>query len=352
MLLGVALAFEATKWVTSIRGAGGNADDTRSKESEAKAPVNAVEVDAVERREISEQVTAYGQIAPKPGDTRSMTIPFETRIIRVLVSAGQTVQFGERLLRIEPSPNAQLQLRQAKNAADAAARDLEQTKARFNLKLATNQELGQAQKIATDTSSQLQAFRFEQFGDDLQAQQPALVVKVDVQEGQIVAPGSPLLELIDPSSAGVLFGVKPELVHLLQPDQSVSLLAYQQGASEPITGKLVLITHQLDPATGLVNVFASIERKALLGSHVQAQLNVMSKETLVVPKKALVLDNSTFSVMVVENGKVKKQLVQIGLENLNEAEIISPDIKQGDQVVTVGSYELRDGDEIKVEPKT
>src|SRR5207302_8636827 len=97
----------------------------------------------------------YGSVVAQPGKTHSMSVAFETRVRHILVAPGQFVQENDPLTEVELSPAAQLQFQQAKNAAEAARKELKQTQDRFNLKLATNQDLSAAEKTARDAEAQL-----------------------------------------------------------------------------------------------------------------------------------------------------------------------------------------------------
>jgi multidrug efflux pump subunit AcrA (membrane-fusion protein) len=115
-----------------------------------KSSVVAIETVPIERKTISEKVIAYGSVIAQPGKTYTVSVAFESHINHVLVAAGQLVGLDDPLVEIEASPATDLLLRQAQNTLEIAQRELTQTQERFRLKLATNQELNQAQKTASD----------------------------------------------------------------------------------------------------------------------------------------------------------------------------------------------------------
>src|SRR6267154_4090343 len=129
------------------------------KEEKVAGPVAKVQVAKVERKTITEKVIVYGSVIAQPGKTHSVSVAFETRVRHILVAPGQFVQGNDPLIEIEPSPAAQVQFQQAKNAAEAARKELRQTQERFNLKLATNQDLSAAEKTARDAEAQLTALQ-------------------------------------------------------------------------------------------------------------------------------------------------------------------------------------------------
>src|SRR5437899_894157 len=127
------------------------------KEEKKAGPIPEVQVAKVERKTITEKVIVYGSVVAQPGKTHSVSIAFETRVRHILVAPGQFVRENDPLIEIELSPAAQVQFQQAQNAAEAARKELKQTQERFNLKLATNQDLSAAVKTARDAEAQLSA---------------------------------------------------------------------------------------------------------------------------------------------------------------------------------------------------
>ncbi|PZR71296.1 MAG: hypothetical protein DLM73_15960, partial [Chthoniobacterales bacterium] len=54
-------------------------------------------------------------------------------------------------------------------------------------------------------------------------------------------------------------------------------------------------------------------------------------------------DKKQFTLFTVEQNHAKEHIVQVGLENEQEAEISAPELRANDTVVTVGNHELADG---------
>src|SRR5260370_4123145 len=205
IITAVALIVVATLvWIAQRFGAG--------KEEKAVGPVAQVQVAKVERKTITEKVIAYGSVVAQPGKTHSVSVAFETRVRHILVAPGQFVQENDPLTELEPSPAAQLQFQQAKNAAEAARKELKQTQERFNLRLGTNQDLSAAEKTARDADAQLSALQRAGAGGDnrIHAELAGVIAKVDAHDGQIVAPGSPLIEIVAENEIEVKLGVEPE----------------------------------------------------------------------------------------------------------------------------------------------
>ena len=156
--IAVVLMVAGLVWIAQRFGVG--------KEEKKTGSVAQVQVAKVERKTITETVIVYGSVVAQPGKTHSVSIAFETRVRHILVAPGQFVRENDPLIEIELSPAAQVQFQQAENAAEAARNELKQTQERFNLKLATNQDLSAAEKTARDAEAQLTALQHAGAGGD------------------------------------------------------------------------------------------------------------------------------------------------------------------------------------------
>ena len=110
------------------------------------APVVQVRVAHLHRQRMEETLTAYGTVVAAVGEMQVVSEPYESRILKVLVRAGQTIAVGDSLIEFEPSPDTLLQLSEARDKRDTASGELNLVKQRLELKLATRSELLQAQQ--------------------------------------------------------------------------------------------------------------------------------------------------------------------------------------------------------------
>jgi len=236
---------------------------TGADEEKKEEPTALVEVAAVTRKTIAEKLTVYGSVIAQPGKTHSVTVGFETRVRHVLVAPGQLVHESDPLVEVEGSPAAQLQLRQAQNNAEITARDLKHAQERFNLKLATNQELSTAEKAARDAQAQLEALQRAGAGGDnrIRSDMTAVVAKINAQDGQIVPVGSPLVELVAEEEIEVKLGVEAEDLPALQPEQAIAIFPVNNPEQAEVKAKVRLLTRRIDPTTRLVDVYVALPRK-------------------------------------------------------------------------------------------
>src|SRR5438552_662378 len=342
----VLIVVAALLWIAQRFGVG--------KEEKAVGPIAKVQVAKVERKTIAEKVTVYGSVVAQPGKTHSVSVAFETRVRHILVAPGQFVQENDPLTEIEPSPAAQLQFQQAKNAAEAARKELKQTQERFNLTLATNQDLSAAEKTARDAEAQLTTLQRAGAGGDnrIHSDMAGVIAKVDVQDGQIVVAGSPLVEIVAESEIEVKLGMEPEDLSAAQNGAAITIFPVNDPTAAKVEGSIRLVTQRVDPATRLVDVYVALPEgtKLLLDSYVRGEIQRTEKDALVVPRSAVLPNESReYEVFTVENNHAVKHTVKIGAENLKEAQLIASDLHEGDPVVTVGNYELEDGMAVEIQ---
>lgn len=323
-------------------------------EGKTTGPVAQVQVAKVERKTIAQTIIAYGSVVAQPGKIHSVSVAFETRVRHILLAPGQFVQENDPLTEIEPSPAAQLQFQQAKNAAEATQKELKQTQQRFNLKLATNQDLSAAEKTARDAEAQLTTLQRAGAGGDnrIHADMAGVIAKVNVQDGQIVAAGSPLVEIVAENEIEVKLGVEAEDLPATQNGAPITIFPVNDPTARQVEGSVRLVTRRIDPATRLVDVYVTLPEgtKLLLDGYVRGEIQRTEKDALVAPRAAVLPNESRgYNVFTVANNRAVKHTVKIGLENPNEVQVIASDLHENDAVVTVGNYELEEGMAVEIQ---
>ena len=345
LAIAAALILGALAWIAQRFGIG--------NEEKKAAPVPEVQVAKVERKTINEKVIVYGSVVAQPGKTHSVGVAFETRVRHILVAPGQFVHENDPLTEIELSPGAQVQFQQAKNAAEAARKELRQTQDRFNLKLATNQDLSAAEKTARDAEAQLTALQRAGAGGDnrIHSDMSGVIAKVDAQDGQIVPAGGPLVEIVAENEIEVKLGVEPEDLSAAQEGAPITIVPLNDPTANNVEGTIRLVTRRIDPTTRLVDVYVSLPAgtKLLLDQYVRGEIQRTEKDALVVPRPAVLPNESReFEVFTVANNRAVKHTVKIGAENPKEMQVMADDLHEGDPVVTVGNYELEDGMAVEI----
>jgi membrane fusion protein, multidrug efflux system len=319
-------------------------DDTAAAD-DAK-PLVAVRVQPIVEGTLAATVTAYGPVLAQPSDVTVMSVPFESRVGHMLITPGQEVAAGDILGEIAPSPDTVLQLRTAQAALAAAQQDFANTQRRFNDHLATNSELLTSQQNLTAAELKLDSLEKNGAGgpQKLQAAAAGIVSKIDVQQGQIVPAGGPLVEIAAGNRIAARLGVEPADAMKLHAGDAVNLTEVRSGSSDSTTGKIMLITRQIDHDTGLVDVLVSFPANAglVLGGFVRGEFVTATATGLIVPRDAALPESDGFKLFTVENGKAVEHTVTCGLATDRQVIVSGDQLKAGDAVVVTGNYQLED----------
>jgi membrane fusion protein, multidrug efflux system len=342
ILIAVVLAAGAYFWFFhgTHKESGGGQEATEAE------PVARVKTVAIRTGTIEEILTVYGEVAPAPGSLQSVSVPFESRVLRVKVNVGQDVMQEEQLVEIEPSPDTYLKLRQAQNALETAKQALRHMQDRFDLKLATNEQLLQAKQSSQLAELDLQSMKQRGINGprEIRADVEGLVSSVSVQDGVIVPAGNPLLQLVTQRRLEARLGVESENIERFRTGMPVSISFVNVPVLPALSGTVRKVSHSVNTTSRLVDVFVSLppSPKLLLGQSVLGKITVASVEGLIVPRAAVLPEEDKFVIFTVENGRAVKHVVKVGLENREEVNVTAPDLQPGQPVVVLGNYELKD----------
>jgi membrane fusion protein (multidrug efflux system) len=321
--------------------------------SQETGPVAKVRVITLNRGTIEKTLVVYGTVVSAIGKTQTLSVPFECQVREVLVTAGQLVDANTPLIEIAPSPDTRLQLEQALARKETAKSNLEIIKQRIGLKLATRQDIVSAQQELE--SAELNYKSMLQRGIDgnktILAGSRGIVSRIDVEQGQIVSAGSALVETIGQNQISVRLGVENEDIRFLKPEQPVLLYQVNAREKKEIDGHIKLITHRVNPETRMVDIFVVPENGAnlLLNDFVETQIVVVSNESFVVPRSAVLPEEAKYLLYTIEDDHAKKHIVNIGLTNSDKVQVSGDNLEQGQEVVVTGNYELTDGMAVQVE---
>jgi membrane fusion protein (multidrug efflux system) len=327
----------------------------KSPETLPNSPVAKVQTVLLAHSPIEETIVAYGTVAAAPGKTQTVSVPFESQVRSVLVTPGQVVDANTPLIEIAPSPESRFGLQEARAQRDMANNSLDLVNQRYKMKLATRQDLVSAQQ--TSQAAQLKVKKLEEQGIDapqtLLAHARVLVSQINVGQGQIIAPGVSLLEMIDQNQLSVRLGIENEVIDLLKTGQSVGLYRVSAPEQKPIPATIGLITKQVNPQTRMVDVFVVPQAgdRLLLNEYIEGRIIVKSDQGFVVPISAVLPEEQTYILYTVEKDHAVKHQVRVGIKTAQQVQVYGDDLKEGQPVVVSGNYELENNMAVEMEPK-
>jgi len=172
-----------------------------------------------------------------------------------------------------------------------------------------------------------------------------LITKKYVEQGAVIAPGTPLFHLVDDSVLKLSIGV---------PDDRVSL--YHVGDTATIVSDLlsertfVAVITRIDPSADPVSKKVTMELSIAngdhalkVGSYAHVAFEKAHSASVAIPRSALLLEYGSVYVFVFDGKVVHRRMVTVGAESTELIEIISG-LTSGDIVATAGHRYLRDDD--------
>lgn len=295
---------------------------------------------------------AYGTVEFSPEGGQTLSLEAESLVSQVLVAAGQRVQKGEPLLRVTPTINDRLQMDQARIAVRFAEEDLQRLKGLRDRQLATNaevqavvQNLARAKANLRDIGARLHTLQ----SGALRAPMNGVVESVAVHQGDLVPAGQPLLRLSKGDQLRVLLGVEPEDVTRVHRGDVVQIQPVYGGTS-PVAGRVTQIYWQVDPKTRLAQVVVPVPANPALlpGGMVHARILVGQGQDLAIPDSAVLQSQGRSYCFVAVHGRAQRRWIETGWQEKGWI-AVKKGLQAGDQVVSLGNYELHDGMALRVE---
>lgn len=343
ILLGACTAC-AVLALTACSGSGSDAGTSQ--------PAVAVETALPVRQTFHATVAAFGQLAADSRNALSLSLPQAGEVTATRVLAGQRVHRGDVLLELTTDPATRSAYLQAQTALQVARSDLARTTGLHAQKLATNAQLDAARKAVADAWAALDAQSLlggAQPIASLRAPADGVVTALDVQRGQRVAAGAPLLQFTPAAAMAAQLGIDPGAAASVHTGMSVTLKpVYAARGVAPLRATVALVGDAVNPQTHLVDVLATLDAKTSLpaGTAFSAGIATTPFTAWAVPRNALQNDDAGDFVLQVEHGKAQRVNVEVLAPDGSPVGVTGA-LDPHAPVITLGSYEVSDGDAVK-----
>jgi RND family efflux transporter MFP subunit len=342
LILLLVVSLVAGGWFFFKHRAGPTAEATPEK------PAAKVGTAVLKAQEIAQALEAFGVVIAAPSADRMITAPYDCIVRKLNVSPGSAIGAGDVIMELDPSADAKLAFDSARSVLALATKALAATQERYDLKLATSQDLLAAQQTADDAKLKFASLEARGLGGDgnITALAGGVVSRLEIAAGAQVLTGAPLITVAAVSQLEVRLGVEAGELADVAAGQSVELASANRAEAEKVLSNVRAVGGALDPITGAAEVFVPVPGGAplLLGEHVRASIVQEKKENaLVVPRSAVLPDDDKQIMFTVKDGKAVKHEVKIGITADALVEVTGEGLKEGDVVVTLGNYELEDG---------
>ncbi|MBI3018986.1 MAG: efflux RND transporter periplasmic adaptor subunit [Deltaproteobacteria bacterium] len=323
-------------------------------------PVIYVEVTQPVQKEMMESISATGTIAAEKQTTLASKIP--GKIKSILIQEGQEVGANQKLIQLE-SKELELQTEIAESAHRSAASAIDEenykrhkalyeegviTKSEFD-KIEAEYKAAKADKDRLEKTVQLQ--EEQKASSEITAPFTALTAQILVHEGEVIAAGQPLAELVSMDTVNVEVPIASQNIEKIQKGMEAHVTV--DSSSETFRGTLETISPVADPMSRTFDTKIKIDNKNRIlkpGMFAKVSLIVQRRpKALTLPKTALIKKEDLPGkwIYTIKNKKAHLQQIQTGLESKENVEVTSP-LDLTETVVTAGQSELYEGASVSI----
>ncbi len=303
-----------------------------------------------------------GTLMPK--DQATVRAEVGGAVLVARLEQGQAVKRGQLLARIEARTadeavtSAQSSSRSQEQALELARRELARAEtlvaagavAARAVESARNEVVRLESEMASARSRLINARKT--LGDaTVTAPISGVIAARSVNAGDVVAPGTALYTIVDPSSIQLEASV---------PSESLSRVAIGAGVvfevrgypEQTFNGTVERISPMADPTTRQVPIWVTVDNRSgrlVAGLFADGRVTQATRRGLVVPSSVISDLDSQPSVLRITNGKVEKVAVRAGLVDLqNERVEIVEGLVEGDVLLTGVAQGVTPGTQVKV----
>ncbi len=312
------------------------------EEKEEAEPAVPVAVAVVQRGPIE---AAYKGTATIEADAQATVVAKISGIVeKIRVEEGMAVKAGDMLAQLEQD---RLQLEVARARAN-----YQQLKAEFS----RNERIIEQNLVSREqydrSRYELQASKAALDLAELSLRESTIRAPIDgvisgrhVKTGNSVQVNAALFDITHMDSLEAQLHVPEREIHKLKAQQP-AMIAVDAWPEETFAGHVKRINPVVDPTSGTVKVTVAVdnpEGKLLPGMFGRLQVLYDRRDNvLLIPKDAVVIEDATASVFVIQDGKAQRRNVTLGYDNDRDYEVLDG-LEENENVVTTGRASLKDG---------
>lgn len=333
----------------------------KKEHAAAGAPI-AVRVVAAAPAAVADQVEVTGSLHGAREAVLSAKVMGTVTAIRK--TAGEAVRRGEVVIVLDDREvagnigQAEGALAQAKAAAALAGSNLQRFEQLKERGAASQLELDQARyahETAQGAVRQAEAAVSTASSYKSYAQVPApfdgQIVDRMIEVGDLAAPGRPLMRIEDVTTLRLHVSLAEDKASAAQPGIQVEV-TIPSLPGRTFTGTVAEVVPAVDPATRTQLVKIDLPEDATLrsGLFARARFTTGSRQTLSLPKDALVRRGGLTGVFVDDAGHAAFRLVELADSRPGDTIEVLSGLKAGDRVIVLPPATLTEGATLEVQP--
>lgn len=306
----------------------------------------AVSLFNVTEQTFSQYIVLTGTI--EPTKVASLASPAEGPILNLVVREGDTVNLGQEILRI--GRNHAADSLQSSAAEEVRKQVLNLRRIDTLVKQHTLPEEQLDEAISSLEKAKAALSQAKQALNDYIVTAPwsGIISKVLVSDGHFVIPRSPLVEMYDPDSLVLRFSVVEAQALVLKKGHKIRA-TFDGLAGKEFELEIIRAYPDLDRKLRTRLFEAALPVNEFIPGMFARISAIQQKHenTLVIPIDALQVQGNDKSVFVVTDNIATRRLVETGLEQDDQIEVLSG-LKAGEMIVLTGVERVKNGSAVRV----
>jgi membrane fusion protein (multidrug efflux system) len=331
----------------ALTGCKGNGE-AQAKEEGKKTLEEAVPVEAaaVGRRAIA---ASYTGTAPLEARAESQVVSKTSGVaLDVLAEVGQQVRAGQVLVRLD-SARAALQAAQSEAQLRKLEANYNRSRQLAAQQLMSANDLDQLKFDLENARAVNRMAHLELSYANVVAPISGVIADRSIKAGNFVQLNSTVFRIVDTSRLEATLNVPERELATLKPGLPVQLLV-DALPGKPFQGRVDRVAPVVDSGSGTFRVVCAFEGGGLLQPGMFGRVKIdydRRADALVIPRVALLDDESDPAVYSVRGGKAVRVPVKLGYFDGEWVEVRAG-LNPGERVVTAGKVALRDGSRVQV----
>jgi membrane fusion protein (multidrug efflux system) len=326
------------------RGRGG---DSKDGDKPPEDPVIPVEVARVSRQPI---LASYAGTASLEAEREAQVVAKTSGVLlRLQAEEGDRVREGQVLAQLDPE-RTRLEVARAEADLRRLENEFRRSQELFDAKLVSSEAHDRIRFNLETQRAAWELAKLELSYTRITAPIDGVISQRLVKEGNFIQLQAPLFRIDDFDPLQAVLNVPERELRTIRPGLKVAM-AVDAVPGAVFEGTVARVSPVIDSGTGTFRVTCEFrDESSRLKSGMFGRLSVVydqRADVLVVPREALLEDDSEPSVFVARDGKAVRVPVRVGARSGGVVEILEG-VADGDAVVTVGAATLRDGAKVQV----
>ena len=292
---------------------------------------------------VSEAVYGTGTVEP---ERWAKVVPLQRRrLVELCKCEGQVVKSGQILGRQDDAEERSA-LEQMEINRGQLERDLSRAEKERDKSDAARTEYEQRWTKLEEAKSRIAAQKVRLDSLLLRAPLDGMVLRRDGEVGEIAGPTDVLFWVGPPAPMQVVAEINEEEINRIAAGQKV-LLRSEAFPGRALRATVSQITPKGDPTRKTFRVYLRLPQDTPLRIGMSVEANIIFREkqgAVVVPAEAVTGD----SVQIIENGRISRVPVTVGIRGSRNVEIIG-DVVKGMAVLSPSRTDLADGTRIRID---